>query len=128
MNEQTIGEQFRSEIETLISQLQATLATTIRETDDRPTLPPGAKEALRILDEPLPETGCGARQSIEKLVELNTLAAANTGGPRCFHFIIGGSTPAAMAADLLATAYETFTYTWVVSPVGVEMELQALDW
>lgn len=123
-----IGSQFRGEIENLIGQLQTALADAIRGMDERPALTPGADAALAVLKEPLPDTGCGARQSIEKLLELNASAAANTGGPKCFHFIIGGNTPAAMAADLLATAYETVTYTWVVSPVGVQMELQALDW
>jgi len=123
-----IGEQFRGEIENLITQLQSALAGTIRGMDERPALPHGAEAALESLKEPLPDIGCGARQSIEKLLDLNARAAANTGGPRCFHFIIGGNTPAAMAADLLATAFETVTYTWVVSPVGVQMELQALDW
>ena len=128
MNKQEVGEQFRGEIENLISQLQTALAEAINGMDDRPALTPGADAALEVLKEPLPEIGCGARQSIEKLLEINARAAANTGGPKCFHFIIGGNTPAAMAADILATAYETVTYTWVVSPVGVQMELQALDW
>lgn len=123
-----IGGQFRGEIENLIGQLQTALADAIRGMDERPALTRGADAALEVLKEPLPDTGCGAQQSIEKLLELNAKAAANTGGPKCFHFIIGGNTPAAMAADLLATAYETVTYTWVVSPVGVQMELQALDW
>jgi glutamate/tyrosine decarboxylase-like PLP-dependent enzyme len=128
MNQQNIGEEFRGEIENLIDQLQIALASTIRGMDDRPTLVQGAEAALESLKEPLPEKGCGAQQSIEKLLEMNARAAANTGGPKCFHFIIGGNTPASMAADLLATAYETVTYTWDVSPVGVQMELQALDW
>ena len=34
----------------------------------------------------------------------------------------------ALAADLLATAYETVAYTWITSPVGVQMEVLALDW
>ncbi len=128
MNQQSIGEEFRDEIENLIGQLQTALASTIRGMDDRPALVQGAEAALESLKEPLPEKGCGAQQSIEKLLEMNARAAANTGGPKCFHFIIGGNTPASMAADLLATAYETVTYTWDVSPVGVQMELQALDW
>jgi len=134
MNEQEnegsgeIGEQFRGEIENLIGQLQTALSEAIRGMDERPALTPGAESALEVLDEPLPDTGCGAQQSIEKLLEINARAAANTGGPKCFHFIIGGNTPAAMAADILATAYETVTYTWIISPVGVQMELQALDW
>jgi len=128
MNQQSIGEEFRDEIENLIDQLQTALANTIRGMDDRPALVQGAEAALESLNEPLPEKGCGAQQSIEKLLEMNSRAAANTGGPKCFHFIIGGNTPASMAADLLATAYETVAYTWDVSPVGVQMELQALDW
>ena len=126
--EADIGSQFRGEIESLIEQLQSALEQTIRETDNRPTFNPGAESALQILKEPLPTSGCGAKASIEKLLSLNEQAGVNTGGPKCFHFIIGGSTPAAMAADLLATAFETITYTWVISPVGVQMELQALDW
>ena len=128
INRNEIGEQFRGEIESLIEQLQASIANVVRGMDERPALTRGAEAALQVLKEPLPDTGCGAVASIEKLLKLNELAAANTGGPRCFHFIIGGNTPAAMAADLLATAFETVTYTWVVSPVGVQMELQALDW
>ena len=128
MSRELIGEQFRGEIENLIDQLQTALAGTIRGMDERPALTLGADDALKELKEPLPDTGCGARESIEKLLEMNARAAANTGGPKCFHFIIGGNTPAAMAADLLATAFETVTYTWIVSPVGVQMELQALDW
>lgn len=124
----SIGDQFRGEIENLIAQLQTALAGAIRGTDERPALTPGADAALDELKGPLPESGCGARQSIEKLLEMNARAAANTGGPKCFHFIIGGNTPASMAADMLATAFETVTYTWVLSPVGVQMELQALDW
>ena len=123
-----IGDMFRGELENLVGQLQSALAETILGTDERPALTPGAEAALTALNEPLPKTGCGAKRSIEKLLDMNARAAANTGGPKCFHFIIGGSTPAAMAADLLATAFETITYTWVVSPVGVQMELQALDW
>ena len=128
IGEKPIGKQFRDEIENLIGQLQTALADTIRGMDERPALTLGAEAALESLKEPLPDEGCGAKKSIEKLLEMNDRAAANTGGPKCFHFIIGGNTPAAMAADILATAFETVTYTWVISPVGVQMELQALDW
>lgn len=128
MNALSIGEQMRGEVDALVSQLKTALSETIEGIDHRATLPQGAEDALMALKEPLPESGCGAETALEKLLALNEAAAANTGGPRCFHFIIGGSTPAAMGADLLATAFETVTYTWVLSPVGVEMELQALDW
>lgn len=118
----------RLEMQNLIGQLQDSLASVILSTDDRPALATGAAEALRDFHVPLPENGCGAAAAIEELVRLNDVAGSNTGGPRCYHFVIGGSTPAAQAADLLATAYEAITYTWILSPAGVAMERQALDW
>lgn len=128
MKPANIGSDFREEIEPLIEQLQAALATIVPATDHRPALMKDADAALASLQEALPEDGCGAKVAIEKLLAYNSVASANTGGPKCFHFIIGGSTPASLAADILATAFETVTYTWVVSPVGVRMEIQALDW
>jgi glutamate/tyrosine decarboxylase-like PLP-dependent enzyme len=128
MIEMSLGQDLRQEMEDLIGHLKESLAAVILDTDERIALPPGATTALGMLDEALPETGCGAKKTIDRLLELNALASGNTGGPRYFHFIIGGSTPAALAADLLATAYETVTYTWLTSPVGVQMELLALDW
>lgn len=123
-----LSQDLRTELDRLIGQLQNWLATVIRETDSRIALPPGSEAALAALREPLPESGSGAVNAIERLLEFTAAAGGNTAGPRCFHFVIGGSTPAALAADLLATAYDAVTYTWVLSPVGVQMELQALDW
>ncbi len=123
-----LSQDLRREMDELIGQLQDWLAPVIRETDSRVALPPDAEDALAGLREPLPETGCGAANAIERLLELNATAGGNTAGPKCFHFVVGGSTPAALVADLLATAYDAITYTWVLSPAGVQMELQALDW
>jgi glutamate/tyrosine decarboxylase-like PLP-dependent enzyme len=119
---------FRSELDRLTGQLQQALADVIRTTDDRIALPPGAQAALAGFHQPLPDSGCGAAAAIEELLRLNEVAGGNTQGPRCYHFVLGGSTPAALGADLLATAFDAITYTWVLSPVGVEMERQGLDW
>lgn len=121
-------EALREEADRLAGRIGEWLREAISSLDDRIALPPGSDVALRELDEPLPERGSGMDASLERLLDLNARAGANTGGPRCFHFVIGGSTPAALGADLLATAYETLTYTWVTSPVGVMMELRALAW
>lgn len=118
----------RREIHELLPRLQEALGTVVGETDARIALPPGAASALAGLREPLPAEGSGAAETMERLLDLCARAGGNTAGPKCFHFVIGGSTPAALAADLLATAYDAVTYTWVLSPAGVEMELQALAW
>ncbi len=123
-----ITDQFRNEIDEVVSQLQVALKEIIHSTDERPALASEVDQMASVLSEPLPQTGSGARETIDKLIDLNLRGAANTSGPKCFHFVIGGTTPASLAADILATAYDTITYTWVTSPVGVQMEFQALDW
>lgn len=128
MNRGDLGQEFRDEMDQLVNQLATVLPDVIRRTDDRLALQPNAAALLKNFREPLPDYGCGAAIAIERLLELNETASANTAGPKAFHFVIGGCTPAALAADLLATAYDAITYTWILSPAGVEMEAQALDW
>ena len=119
---------FREETDVLIDRFGRALKEALSTADDRVALPQQAEEYLRELQEPLPEKGCGIADTLDQLQELNRAAGANTAGPKCFHFVIGGSTPAALGADLMATAWDTLTYTWVTSPLGVRMELQALQW
>ena len=128
MSDADIGVEFRREMDELMGQLGDQLSKVVGSIDDRIALPPQAGDVLADFREPLPETGNGAMATIEKLIELNDKAGGNVVGPKSYHFVIGGSTPAALGADLLATAYEAITYTWVLSPTGVEMEIQALDW
>jgi len=128
MADADLGAAFREEIARLVDQLGAAISAVLLGTDDRPALQKDPAAALAVLRRPLPETGCGAQAAIEELLRLCELAGANTAGPRCYHFVIGGDTPAALGADLLATAFDAVTYTWILSPVGVEMERQALDW
>ncbi|MDA0679275.1 MAG: aminotransferase class V-fold PLP-dependent enzyme [Proteobacteria bacterium] len=128
MGQSDVGQKLRDEMELLIGQLGDRLADIIRRTDDRIALPPDAATVLKNFHQPLPTDGCGAARTIDRLIEINETAGGNTSGPKCFHFVIGGTTPAALAADILATAYDAVPYTWVLSPAGVEMEVQALAW
>ncbi len=118
----------REEADALSAQLGEPLREAIAGLDQRMALPPGSAAALAELDEPLPLQGNGMQAALDRLLHLNARAGANTAGPRCFHFVIGGSTPAALGADLLATACDTLTYTWVTFPIGVQMEIRALAW
>jgi glutamate/tyrosine decarboxylase-like PLP-dependent enzyme len=128
MTDLWVEQTLRAEAEALAAEIGVSLGQAIRSLDERISLPRDSESALLGLDEPLPESGSGAQAALDRLMDLNARAGANTGGPRCFHFVIGGSTPAALGADLLATAYETLAYTWVTSPLGVMMELKALAW
>jgi glutamate/tyrosine decarboxylase-like PLP-dependent enzyme len=128
MTLERLSADLRGDVESIVSVLQEAIPQIVRGIDDRVALPKGASAALASLHEPLPDTGVGAEAALRRLLELCEAAGANTAGPKCFHFVIGGSTPAALAADALAAVYDALTYTWVLSPVGVQLELQALDW
>ena len=119
---------FRAEAAALGKEIGDILQKTMLGLDHRIALPPGSAAALAELDEPLPEQGSGMQKTLRRLLDLNERAGANTSGPRSFHFVIGGVTPAALGADLLATTCDTLTYTWLTSPIGVQMELRALAW
>ncbi len=117
---------FREDAAQLAPEIAAALSRAMASADERITLPTGADAALTGLDVPLPESGAGTFPTLARLRALVDAAGANTNGPKCFHFVIGGTTPAALGADLLATIHDTVTYTWVTSPVGVTLELQSL--
>ena len=90
--------------------------------------PPGSLEAIGGLGGELPQRGEGAIAALTELGTLGREAATRSSGPRFFHFVIGGATPAALAADWLASALDQNAAGWVASPLGTRLELVALDW
>ncbi|HSE80361.1 MAG TPA: pyridoxal-dependent decarboxylase, partial [Gaiellaceae bacterium] len=95
--------------------------------DERPVLPEGADEAAAAFGGPLPENGCGAVAALEELVE-GVDAATASPGPRFYHFVTGGVTPAALGADWLTTALDQNAFSWVGSPLGTRLETVSVAW
>ncbi len=118
----------REEAHAIIGQLKDAIERVIETTDARIALQPNAADELADFHQPLPKTGCGAAAALDELMRLNEVAGGNTAGPRAYHFVIGGNTPAAHGADMLASAFDAITYTWILSPAAVEMERQGLNW
>ena len=123
-----VRDELRKEAESLVGNLAGALNEAVANVDQRVPMPSDPDNALAALEEPLPESGIGARQTLNKLLRLQELSGTNTAGPRCYHFVIGGNTPAAHGAELVAAAFDVITYSWIVSPLGVRMEIQALNW
>jgi glutamate/tyrosine decarboxylase-like PLP-dependent enzyme len=96
--------------------------------DDRPVRPEMAEKGLDAFDSPLPEEGEGALEAVRLLSQEGTKAAIGSAGPRFFHFVIGGVTPASLGADWLTSVLDQNAGAWTSSPLATKLEVVALDW
>ncbi|MGH2683464.1 MAG: pyridoxal phosphate-dependent decarboxylase family protein [Actinomycetota bacterium] len=95
---------------------------------EQPVRPKGADEAAMRFGGPLPEKGDGATAAIRTLLDDGMDAVIRSAGPRFFHFVIGGSTPAALAADWLASAFDQNNGAWLATPLAARLEAVSLSW
>src|SRR4029453_5286643 len=76
----------------------------------------------------LPEAGAGTSAAVRRLLEIGTAPAPASSGPRFFHFVTGGATPAALAADWTAALLDQNAFARVSSPFAHRAETVVLDW
>ena len=95
---------------------------------ERPLRAQNADDAADSFAGSLPEEGGGALEPLRKLVEDGPDASIASAGGRFFHFVIGGATPAGLAADWFASALDQNAASWVTSPLGTRLELVTIDW
>ena len=88
---------------------------------------PGADAAAMSLRATFPEDGDGALVAIDELVRASD-GALRASGPRFFHWVIGGTTPAALAADWLTSAFDQNAAAYDSTPLGTRCEEIAIDW
>ena len=87
-----------------------------------------AAERLADWGGPLPDDGTGAPPALAELAERARPAATRSSGPRFFHFVVGGTTPAALGADWLTSAFDQMAFSFTSSPLAVRLETIAVDW
>jgi glutamate/tyrosine decarboxylase-like PLP-dependent enzyme len=95
---------------------------------DQPVRKSNADAAAESFGGALPEEGNGALAAVGSLLEQGMDAVVNSSGPRFFHFVIGGSTPAALAADWLTSGLDQNNGAWASSPLGAQLEIVSLSW
>jgi glutamate/tyrosine decarboxylase-like PLP-dependent enzyme len=87
-----------------------------------------AEPLLAQLNGPLPEQGAGTASAVETLVRVGTATATASAGPRFYHFVIGGSTPAALAADWVVSLLDQNAFVRASSRFADAVETVTLDW
>jgi glutamate/tyrosine decarboxylase-like PLP-dependent enzyme len=100
----------------------------LAELDDLPARNPAAFGLLDELDGPLPDHGAGGAATIDRLVRVGIATATHSSGPHFYHFVIGGSTPAAMAADWLTSLLDQNAAVRASSAFATRVEDIALRW
>ncbi len=96
---------------------------------DRQVAPSDAAvAALDRLGGGLPKSGTPASEVVAELDALAGPATMAMAGPRFFGFVIGGSTPAGLAANWLAGAWDQNTCIETVTPATSRLEQIARDW
>lgn len=97
--------------------------------DERSVSPaPAAIAELEEFDEPLPEAPRGAAETLELLDRVGSPATMATTGGRYFGFVNGAVLPAAMAAHVLATAWDQNAALSAMSPVASRLRSVVSRW
>ncbi|MFD6260478.1 pyridoxal phosphate-dependent decarboxylase family protein [Micromonospora chalcea] len=96
---------------------------------DRPVGVPVDQAALtKAFAGPLPDAPTPPEQVLAELVAAAEPGLVATAGPRYFGFVVGGASPAATAADMLAVGWDQLAFNAVTSPAAVAAETAAGTW
>jgi glutamate/tyrosine decarboxylase-like PLP-dependent enzyme len=115
----------RAELDEVLTYVAEEARSYLAGLDDAPVLEDSG--AATQLGGSLPEDGSGATAALQELLAASP-AATRSPGPRFFHFVTGGVTPAAHGADWLTTLLDQNSFSWVSSPFGARLESVAVDW
>ena len=115
-------------IEAALQDVHGAASRYLARLDDLPAKDPQAEAFAREFEGELPEDGLGSLEALKALLGRGQIAATRSAGPRFFHFVIGGSTPAALAADWFASALDNNAGLWVSSPLAAQLEKVSLAW
>ncbi len=118
----------REELDPALEFAASVARSYLERIGDELVLNPDTEAAIGRWDDPMPEEGIGSLEALRELSVRAGEAATRSSGPRFFHFVMGGGTPAAVGADWLTSAYDQPAYAWASSPFAARLEQVAVDW
>ena len=118
----------RDQVDAVLEVAAGMARSYLERIGDQRVLSPDVEVAVGGWSDPMPEEGVGALSALAELSERAREAATRSSGPRFFHFLMGGGTPAALGADWLTSAYDQPAYAWASSPFAARLEQVAIDW
>lgn len=86
------------------------------------------EELLAALGGPLPDAGAPAADVVDRLAATAATGTVGIAGPRYFGFVIGGSLPAALAADWLTSTWDQNAGVYAAGPSASVAEEVAGAW
>jgi glutamate/tyrosine decarboxylase-like PLP-dependent enzyme len=96
---------------------------------DRPVAATMSADALRrAMGGPLSDQGLPAADVVEMLANAGMTGTVASAGPRYFGFVVGGSLPAALAADWLVSAWDQNGAVYALSPLVSVIEQVTGSW
>ena len=113
----------------VLSRAHVLAAEFVAGLDRRPVWPRATfDEMLDALGGPLPDEGEEPVAVLERLAAAADPGLAGTAGPRFFGFVIGGSMPAALGADVLTSAWDQNAGINALTPAAAAAEVVAGAW
>ncbi len=121
--------QTREDMSSLLASVQRHAADWFAALEKRPVRATASGDELRqMLGGPLPERGIAAEAVTANLARAGMKGATGSTGPRYFGFVVGGSVPAAVAADWLVATWDQNCGIFALSPLVAVIEQVAGAW
>ena len=116
-------------MEQLLQSVARRAARYLDEIQERRVGPsPEAVGRLNRFVEPMPDGPSPAEDVVRLLDENGSPATMGISGPRFFGFVIGGSVPAALGANWLASAWDQNAGLFAATPISAVLEEVSLAW